>query len=140
MFAVLMIGGCSGPPPLVPTSGTVLHDGKPAANVTVTFYPEGNTEEGELAWVGRGQTDAHGRVTIRYQERAEGVPVGTYRVTLSTERPDIEGAETFPPEYSNPEKTVLTVTVSEGGSNFQLEASSKIAPKQPRVPDTSGGA
>jgi len=125
LLAVLVlptIAGCgkSSTPPLMPVSGTVKLDGKPVAGAQVTFFPA----DGRLEWVGRATTDTQGAFQLRYRDQQNGVPVGEYKVTLSTERPDIEGAETFPAEYHNPEQTILAVTVPPGGTKFDLAATS----------------
>lgn len=125
VFVLPVLAGCSGTPPLVPVSGTVKLDGKPIAEATVTFLPT----EGTLKWVARGKTDSQGLFQLRYLDQTTGVPVGEYKVTLSTERQDIEGAEIFPARYHNPEETILKVTVPEGGKSFDLEAQSTT--KQP---------
>lgn len=104
-----------------PVKGTVKFDGKPVSGATVSFLPESGSAE----WVGRGTTDPSGAFELRDRDGRPGISAGSYRVTLSTERPEIEGAETFPPEYRDPDKTVLRSTVPQGGTAVEFDAKSK---------------
>lgn len=135
-FTVMLIGmaGCDTTPPLVPASGTINLDGKPLDGAVVRFVPV----DGEGAWIAEGTTDSQGRVQLRYGGTKDGAPVGHYKVILSTERPDLEGAESLPLEFTAPETTPLLVTIEEGGSTFELEATT---PKRtPRSNQPVGGA
>ncbi|MDR3109704.1 MAG: DUF4198 domain-containing protein [Planctomycetaceae bacterium] len=65
---ILLLVGCSRDYGMMPVSGVVLLDGKPAAEVSVTFSPRGAT--GNAAG---GFTDAEGRFTVS----TGGLPTGS---------------------------------------------------------------
>lgn len=120
LAAALAVAGCGQSAPLVPVSGTVKLDGKPIEGVLVTF----RLASGDLKPIATGTTNAQGEFELRHVERGAGIPAGEYKVTLSTERPDREGAEVFPAKYHNPEETILTASVPEGGKTFEFTAQS----------------
>ena len=120
LLAAFAVAGCGQSAPLVPVTGTVKLDGKPVDGALVTFRPA----SGGLNAVGTGTTNAQGEFTLRHVERGAGIPAGEYKVTLSTERSDREGAEIFPAKYHNPEETILTASVPEGGKSFDFTAQS----------------
>lgn len=68
---------------MVPVAGVVTLDGKPLANVQVTFdQPElgPNMNKGYIGW-----TDTEGRYSLRPLDSTDaGAVVGTYRVSLTT--------------------------------------------------------
>ncbi len=82
----LFICSCSNSdiPPIAEVSGLVTKNGTPAADISVTFYPEGGRPS-------LGTTDATGKYTLQYKEDLSGAVVGTHTVMLST------GASTPPP-------------------------------------------
>ncbi|MGE3804067.1 MAG: hypothetical protein AB7K24_05265 [Gemmataceae bacterium] len=118
-FLTVALVGCGQQvPSLAPVNGTVRLNGHPVPNATVKFYPLDSATEAVAAAV----TDASGVYSLRFRESHVGAPPGQYKVVLSTERADVEGAETFPEIYHNPEQTQLIVTVPEGGATLDLEA------------------
>lgn len=134
---LLLAAGCSqrdpNLPDLVPVSGTITIDGKPATNTTLQFIPLGEVGTGS-----GGATDAEGRYQLRTAHDGMGAPVGEYKVVISKlvrsdgsdfpidspEGPMDAGAdESLPPRYSDAEQTELRATVPEGGTdqlNFEL--------------------
>jgi hypothetical protein len=95
---------------LAPVEGVVLLEGRPLANVGVTFLPEG---KGPLA---SGNTNAAGEFRLSTLRPGDGAPVGRHRVVLG---PSEEGAAAVavPPEYGRPETTPLSVEVLPGQVN-----------------------
>jgi hypothetical protein len=89
-FALLVVAslitGC-GSPNVVPVSGRVTLDGKPAVGVHVGFQPvatEGNKNPGGGSYA---ITDADGRFTLRLVEGGgSGAVVGKHRVEIATKQ------------------------------------------------------
>ncbi len=84
---LLVFSGCGGDDvPTAPVSGRVTMDGKPLANVSVTFQPaveSKNTGGGSF-----GKTDADGRYTLEFVASGDsGAVVGQHRVSISTPPP-----------------------------------------------------
>ena len=134
---LLMVSGCgdSGPKDsvykLVPVSGTVTFDGKPAVGAFISFKPTGTTNgNGASAAV-----DAVGKFKITNPNGKEGIPVGSYvvlvsRIVLAEGSPapgspgfiPNAGAETMPPLWSDISKAGdhNTITIPDIG-NTKLE-------------------
>lgn len=74
--------GVSGPKPenLVPVSGTVKFNGRPAERIRLTFHPTGENKALGGCW---GITDSQGKYTVKCMTNKEGIPAGTYHVTFS---------------------------------------------------------
>ncbi|MFN0196088.1 MAG: carboxypeptidase regulatory-like domain-containing protein [Planctomycetaceae bacterium] len=133
--------GCGGEtakelPKTQPVSGVVTLDGQPLAGAVVTFIPTDATTGVECV----GQTDESGKYSPTQTRGSEGVPTGTYKVTISRflrgGKPipldDAGGGtggvvvESLPPHYSNPSATTQTATVPEGGGTaFDFKLTSK---------------
>ncbi len=139
-FLTLLLCGCGGRDPslpdLVPVTGTVTIDGKPATNTTLQFIPTGSAASTSSG----GATDATGKYQLRTAHNGDGAPVGDYRVVISKlkrkdgsdfpldspEGPMDAGAdESLPPQYSDPAKTTLTAKVSPGGGTIDFPLKSK---------------
>lgn len=124
LAAVLLTAGCGGGPERHPVRGTVTLDGDPLPEANVTFIAE---KQGG-PW-GIGRTDAQGNYTIRAGEY-EGLPVGEYRVRVSTyvsgnpqpDPPIPPVPERVPVEYNR--HTTLTREVKPGENVFPLELES----------------
>lgn len=99
-------GGCSRPPvqdltKVLPVQGTLVYKASPVFGAFLTFYSD-ESEEAAFCW-----SDAEGRFAVMTNDTA-GVFPGRYLVTVS--HPD--GG--VPEKYSDPERTPLWVTVTEG--------------------------
>ena len=70
-------GGASDLPDLGTVTGTVTVDGKPAADLTVGFAPEGGGRPST------GTTDAQGKYELMYNATNMGAKVGKHSVSLS---------------------------------------------------------
>ena len=69
--------GCREPgPEIVPVTGTVLKDGQPVANASITFF----AKTGRPSY---GSSDAEGRYTLEYAQDVEGAVVGEHTVTIT---------------------------------------------------------
>lgn len=128
---VLGCGGGSSRPPTYPVEGTVTLGGKPLADATVTFRPDGSTPGQQPA---NGKTDAEGRYRLTTFSNGDGAMAGDYRVTLmkfdevSSGAVAADGDDYVPPsgplptpknqlpkKFADPDKSGLTATVAETG-------------------------
>ena len=125
-------GGEQGAEGTVTATGTVIYEGQPVEDATVTFKPAG--EEGRAA---SGTTDAEGKFELSTLAADDGVVPGTYEVAIS--KTVIEGGldgedpqayfeehgrpprttrkELLPVKYKNAETAGLTAEVTEDGEN-----------------------
>ena len=139
LIATLIFAGCGGPK-MSSVQGQVLLDGKPLAQAAIQFVPQGS---GRIA---TGQTDAGGRFVMSTLEPRDGVLSGTYKVTISPPRDEVDKTQygnsadamnapakappkkaasgpAFPAKYSNPGQTPLTQEVPVKGSlKFELKS------------------
>jgi hypothetical protein len=133
----LLSAGCGkSPPAVVPTEGNVSLDGKPLANVTVTFMPllDGFGAE----WSSTGTTDEQGHFTLTCQiNNQPGAAVGQHAVMI-TDAPVPEhlrrvqdtreldalraksGSRPIPPQYGTFAKSPLRVEVKEGQNPIEI--------------------
>lgn len=115
LLSAVMAGCGQSGPELIPVSGVVTIDGKPASEGGVTFY---GVNDPNVQLVGSIAPD--GKYTIRRRQE-EGAPAGEYRVTVliteTAKRPD--GSYTgLPktisnPRFSDPNASPLKVTVTD---------------------------
>lgn len=133
--------GCSSDG-LQPLQGTVTLDGKPLEGAAISFSP---IEGGRPA---TGKTDADGKFTLASYKAGDGLPAGSYKVTVvkldakrqaqaapstdenSTEPQamgNLEQGVSFvtPVKYSSPATTDLIVDVAAGMEPVLLEIKSK---------------
>lgn len=91
VISLLGCGGGAGKPddlpPLTPCTLTVMYQGSPLTDATVTLTPESGK------WVGVGQTDESGKVEVRTNGQFEGVPAGTYTVTVKKQEQPTGGSD-----------------------------------------------
>lgn len=142
---VLLLTSCgSSKPQFVPVSGRVLVDGKPVANLMVTFQPIGTTGS-DPGPGSAGITDVNGRYTLKVssqQFEGDGAVPGKHKVRIGSVQagegvptdpeigsPDgapLPGKELIPTKYN--QDTVLTVDVpSEGTDKADFELFIKTA-------------
>jgi len=123
-----------GPPKLVPTRGTVTHEGKPLAGAIVVFNPTGTV--GALSI---GQTDADGKfelshmnfpgcgpgdykVAVTRKLKRDGVPITLSESSAQSIPAEVMRAqEVIPARYSDLGKTELTAKVGESGGEFAFD-------------------
>ena len=115
--AAFLVIGCSSGDEVGRVAGVVTVDGSPLAGVHVTFQPDNGRRC-------QGVTDAGGNYELLYKPGESSVPVGQYRVviTTATERSPVEK---LPPRYNR--ATELTREVKSGANelNFELDSSGK---------------
>jgi hypothetical protein len=134
-FALLLLAplaGCGGPP-AAPVEGTVTFTAKkPVGNLLLQFHP---TETGGGKPVGGSAiTDEAGKFRVKGDDGRDGLPPGTYVVTvmdnnLSTDdEPGVAAKGKKPPVnrvgmryLSADEKNPLRVTVAGGGGGHDLK-------------------
>jgi hypothetical protein len=131
LAGLALLPGCARPPQFGEVDGTLRMDGKPIANVFVTFQPEDSRQPQST-----GLTDDSGKFKLHGDKGQTGVVVGECRVTLiDAARPsnvkskdDDEpppGAAApptrIPPIYSRPDKTPLRQTVNPGSQEATIE-------------------
>jgi hypothetical protein len=107
--ALLLIAGCGHKPKLVLVTGRVVHQGQPLTAGSIWFHPTASSEY-------QGQTPScllalDGSFTMRTYPFGNGVPPGSYKVTLAPELANRIGR----PDCGNPDKTPLQVDVTEQG-------------------------
>ncbi len=133
--------GCFGGgnvPDLAEVTGTVTLDGKPLPNASVVFLPV--VQDQEESRPASGTTDESGGYTLEYSTSESGARPGSYRVSISTYRPEGEdwdgnhtpGApETVPNVYNT--QTTLTADVKVDGPPIDFPLKSDAGPVvQPR--------
>jgi hypothetical protein len=115
VLVLLAAGGCSGDKPkLVAVTGKVTHQGKALTAGSIIFHPDaGNSYQKDKP---SSLLQVDGSFTMKTFPYGDGVPPGIYRVTLAPELANRIGY----PNYANPDKTPLSVTVPDGGVANQV--------------------
>lgn len=138
--AVCASSGCSGRPRVdgvVPVTGTVTYQGKPAPGATVSFSPAG---DGRSASATTNQDGAFALTTL---EAGDGALPGNYKVSISKSEvvnpmspaeqqkyfhehqgrmPPLEYKHLLPEKYRNPNTSGFTAEVKAPGTNkFDFE-------------------
>jgi hypothetical protein len=115
--SLLLLTGCGEkPPPLVRVTGKVVLKDKPLTAGSVHFHPD--AANGYQKDTPSSLLQEDGSFAVKTFPFDEGVPPGTYRVTLSK---DLAG-RIKKPEYGDPVKTPWTVQVPDAGlTNKVLE-------------------
>lgn len=78
---LLVVSGCGKPVKLVPASGVVLIDGKPAAGISVQFLPE--DVKGEKRPTSFALTDDEGKFVLKTYQGKDGAVPGSHIVLLA---------------------------------------------------------
>jgi hypothetical protein len=110
--------------------GTVRRQGKPLANVLVTFVPDLDQKTSGVR--ASGHTDADGRYRLRGDDKQPGVGVGNHRVVVEDldvyalpRKPDgtllRNPPVRFDPRYGSPLKTPLRKQVQPGSQVIDLD-------------------
>jgi hypothetical protein len=130
---LLVVAGCGGGGlSLAPVSGKVTFDGKPLANATVGFYPEGPNSGVNSS----GKTNENGEYTLMtVVDRKTGAVVGKHRVSIIVAS-DTAGSDApadklpknrapkIPTKYFGEESILSCVVPSDGktDANFDLQS------------------
>lgn len=125
--SLLVLSGCGSGngaesrPRVFPVKGTVTFKGKPLANATITFIPDG---PGESA---TGVTDSDGSYFLSTYHRKDGAVIGGHVVTVSvgpsSDVPYVPGFDQFyktsliPKSYLDAKSTPLNVEVKDQAVN-----------------------
>lgn len=96
---------------VVPVSGVITCQGKPVANATVNFTPQGSdaAAEGRPGRVALGITDKDGRFQLTTYENNDGAIVGKHLVTVGLNRDEdtqADNSASFPCRDASQEVTV----------------------------------
>src|SRR5262245_31244332 len=84
LLCAVALVGCSGnvsAPRTVPVTGKVLYQGKPVADVRVTFHPKFSLSSGKAKFEPSGLTDKDGKFQLSTAAPNDGAPPGEYVVT-----------------------------------------------------------
>lgn len=133
---LVFLAGCGGGGPELPVSGTVTLDDKPVPDVTVRFYPDGDTDPSSS---GFAQTGTDGKYVITSGKGKKGLVPGKYKVTVSKGQAKtgsseegagavVEGVDIkdeFPAIYSSPGQTILSYSVTGDGKPIDIKLDSK---------------
>ncbi|MFM7318081.1 MAG: hypothetical protein ACKO5E_14140 [bacterium] len=106
---------------LVPVSGSILVEGKALEGLVVEFKPSFKWPDEKMPFP-RGTTDAEGKFNIGTLNSHDGAMPGDYLVSVKTVSSDGLGKLSAPiaPEYSDPEKSGLKVTVSKNSAEIPV--------------------
>jgi hypothetical protein len=102
---IATVGCGSDNPPVEVVTGTVMYNGAPLAEATVSFHPDSLNVRGTASRVSSGETDAQGnfRLITNFMDgggivKLDGAPVGKYNVTVTKlEKPDVVMEDVGPP-------------------------------------------
>lgn len=138
LLLVVLVVGCShrdsALPKLMPVSGVVTINGKPASGVTIRFAPI-ETTRGSGAY---GFTDKFGKYELIACRGGKGAPVGEYQVVaeklvmpdgsdfpIGSNIPPMESKarQILPDKYSNPTESTLKASVGEGLNTIDFSLS-----------------
>jgi hypothetical protein len=130
----VVAAGCGSSNNTLPATGTITYKGKPVANASVSFMPEGTN-----AVMGIGSTDAAGKYEIRTRGQLGATP-GKNLVSISKQTTEGVSANPKPEDmqkmmqkgyakvtselplkYNNPTQSGLTADVQAGKSVFDFE-------------------
>jgi len=113
--------GCSesaSGPPIYPTSGKVLVDGRPAAKARVTFHVLNRPAGEALQPIAIAEEDGSFRPSTRFSY--DGAPAGDYALTVvwpkvtMDQGEAIEGPDLLRGRYGDPARSGLKATIKEG--------------------------
>jgi hypothetical protein len=119
VLAALFCGGCGSGATLVPVTGRVLVEGKPAAGAYVRFHPEGGERGLPLPSARVKEDGSFQLATLLPGENSPrpGAPPGRYAVTVMLRSPSPRGdndeRDLLPPRYLDPTASGLTAVVAE---------------------------
>ncbi len=115
---LLMLSGCFGlddTPPLAKVTGTVTLNGKPLANIGVTFFPSAGGPSAS------GRTDSSGKFVMMTVRPGDGAPLGKHKVVLGAAEEgtsEVAVRSQIPKKYELPNTSPLVADVVEGLDNI----------------------
>jgi hypothetical protein len=109
VLSALVLSGCGPKPKLVPVTGQVVHKGRPLTAGSIWLHPSAsNPYQGEKPSC---QLALDGAFVLRTYPYGEGVPPGSYKVSLS---PELANRIKLP-AYGDSARTPLKLDVPEEG-------------------------
>ena len=137
VVGMLASSGCGGDParlPVFPTEGTVLSQGKPAANAVILFHPTTpNVTPQDGAEISSivTEADADGHYRLSTYMADDGAPAGEYVVTVRPGgAPEIEGSDGLRAapkapdslaKYARANTSPLKATIKPGDNRFDFD-------------------
>lgn len=112
--------------PTHPVNGTITLDGKPLEGASVVFHRLG--DDGKPKMGGDGQSNETGSFEVSSYGRFDGLPVGTYQISVSCRPLDekrVRGENILPARYLKPATSELRFEVKEGKNPLALELKSR---------------
>lgn len=113
--------------PVYQTRGMVYLDGEPLSGATLMFHSETeiNGPDGRPIPVPGAMTKDDGSFVASTYLHGDGLPVGDYLVTISCENRQAkpvrdEYPELLPPQYQNPAKSGLVVSITQGRNELDV--------------------
>lgn len=127
--------------PVYQARGQVYLDGEPLAGATLMFHAETalNGPDGKSVPVPGATTKEDGSFAASTYQQGDGLPEGDYLVTVSCENRQVkpvrdEYPELLPPQYQNPAKSGLSVSIAKGRNELDvMELKSLKTPGTVRV-------
>ncbi len=113
-LAVTFVGCGSDKPKMVTCSGKVTHKGKAVTAGSINFFPDASNSFQKDNPSSILQLD--GSFTAKTFPWGDGIPPGTYRVTLAPQLASRLNA----PAYASPEKTLWKIEIPDGGLKDQI--------------------
>jgi hypothetical protein len=134
VLALAAAAGCGGEPKLVPVTGVVTLDGKPADGIRVYFWPVDQSAKTFVNQFAIGFSDKEGKFFLR-GTNGDGIEAGAYKVTFARpaagpvkpgRRPNQKNEkETLPNNLTELSRTKYAATVSVTSNTFVFDLASK---------------
>ena len=146
----LLLSSCSEPikggprMKIVPVHGELFINGQPAKDAFVWLHPvkPHDNPDSTRGISSSGQVDAEGKFKISTYEAGDGAPVADYKIVITWNYPlglsSWDGPDRLNGAFADPEKTGLTISVTEGDESGQaviipkIELEAKIAEQAER--------
>lgn len=132
LLAALLLGlvGCAKEPEISTVTGQLLLNGKPLANILITFIPERSGANSAVRSM--GITDAEGKFKLQTEAQTPGALLGPHKVILEDmaihNAPRSENGtvlELPPPRFPDRYKSILhsplKAEITPGANNLKLE-------------------
>jgi len=132
---VLLIAGCSGGrakpkdlPPLYPCTLTFTQEGVPLADASIILHSDSK-------WSVGGKTDEKGEVRLATNGFYEGVPEGTYKITVwkmvvehhAETSEVIRQTDVVERKFSSEATTPLEITIGKGNNNQTFDVGKAVS-------------
>lgn len=129
-LGLFLAAGCDARPERIRVEGRLLVDGRPLADVLVTFLPD--PDSGGAPARASGHTDADGYFRLQTEDQSPGVPAGAFRVVIEDlaiykipRSPDgtllHRPAERFPSRFGDALRTPLRRRVERDTQTIEID-------------------